>query len=70
MPVDNLRKDRSQKSCALLVSEQPFFTACFRGLVSHYQGGNMAASRQAWCRQGWEFYIFTWKLLEDWLLGS
>ena len=25
----------------------------------------MAASRQAWCRRSWEFYIFIWRLLAD-----
>jgi hypothetical protein len=36
------------------------------GWVNYHQGGNMAASRQAWCRRSWEFYI--WRLLvEDWL---
>ena len=47
----------------------------FRGLVHYHQGGNMAASRQAWARQawarqGWELYIFTWRLLGNWLPGS
>jgi hypothetical protein len=35
----------------------------FRGSV-HYQGKNMAASRQAWHRS-WEFYIFIWRLLAE-----
>ena len=30
-----------------------------------HQGGNMAASRQAWRRQNWEFYIFIWSLLTE-----
>jgi hypothetical protein len=25
----------------------------------------MAASRQAWCKRCWEFYIFIWRLLAD-----
>jgi hypothetical protein len=38
---------------------------------SLYQGENMAASRQTWCRRSWETYIFIWRLLaEYWLLGS
>jgi hypothetical protein len=28
----------------------------------------MAASRQACCRQSWEFYIFTWRLIEEYWL--
>jgi hypothetical protein len=30
----------------------------FRGSVQYHQGGNMTASRQAWCRRSGEFYIF------------
>jgi hypothetical protein len=42
----------------------------FRGSVCYYQGSSMAASRQAWRRRSWEFYIFIWRLLvEDWFLG-
>jgi hypothetical protein len=33
----------------------------FRGSV-YCQGRRMAASRQAWCRRNWEFYIFIWRL--------
>jgi hypothetical protein len=29
-----------------------------RGSVQDHQGGNMVASRQAWFRRSWEFYIF------------
>jgi hypothetical protein len=40
----------------------------FRGSVHYHQGGSMAVSRQAWCRQSWEFYVFIQRLLvEDWL---
>jgi hypothetical protein len=42
----------------------------FRGSVHYHQGRNMAASRQAWWRWSWEFYIFIWRSLEDWLPGS
>ena len=43
----------------------------FRGSVHQHQGGSRAASRQAWCRRSWEFYIFIWRpLAEDWLPGS
>jgi hypothetical protein len=39
--------------------------------VHYHTGGSMAASRQAWYRQSWEFYISIWRLLvEDWLPGS
>jgi hypothetical protein len=34
----------------------------FRYSVHYDQGSNMAASRQAWCRMNWEFYIFIWSL--------
>jgi len=43
----------------------------FRDSVHYHQGRNMAASRQAWCRQRWEFYIFIWRLLvENWPPGN
>jgi hypothetical protein len=42
----------------------------FRG-SDYHQGRSMAASRQAWCRRSWDFYIFIWRLLaEYWLPGS
>jgi hypothetical protein len=31
---------------------------------------NMAAFRQTWCRQNWEFYIFIWSLLEEYWLQA
>jgi hypothetical protein len=38
-----------------------------RGSVHYHQGGSMAASRQAWHRQSWEFYVFIQRqLVEDW----
>ena len=43
----------------------------FRGSVHYHQGRSMAASRQAWCRRSWEFYVFIQRLLvEDWLPGN
>jgi hypothetical protein len=48
-----------------------FHWGWLRDSVHYHQGRNMAASRQAWCRRSWEFYIFIWRLLvEDWLPGS
>jgi hypothetical protein len=39
-------------------------------LSVHYHQGK-ATSRQAWCRQSWEFYIFIWRLIvKDWFPGS
>jgi len=43
----------------------------FRGSVHYHQGRSLVASKQAWCRRSWEFYIFIWRLLwKDWLPGS
>jgi hypothetical protein len=43
----------------------------FGGSVHYHQSGSMVASRQAWCRRSWEFYIFIWRLLwGDALPGS
>jgi hypothetical protein len=40
----------------------------FRGSGHYHQGRSMTASRQAWHRQSWEFYVFIQRLLvEDWL---
>jgi hypothetical protein len=37
----------------------------FRGSVHYHQGKSMAVSRQALCRQSWEFYILFWRLLAE-----
>jgi hypothetical protein len=43
----------------------------FGGSIHYHQGVSMAASRQAWYRRSWEFYVFIQRLLvEDWLLGN
>jgi hypothetical protein len=35
------------------------------------KGAYITASRQAWCRRSWDFYIFIWRLLaECWFPGS
>jgi hypothetical protein len=41
----------------------------FRGSVNYHQGRNMAASRQAWRRKSWEFYIFIQKQAGEDLLS-
>jgi hypothetical protein len=42
-----------------------------RGSVHYHQGESMAASRQAWHRRSWEFYVFIQRLLvEDWFQAT
>jgi hypothetical protein len=40
--------------CVMKILQIQFCSVC------HHQGGSRAASRQTWCRQSWEFYIFIW----------
>jgi hypothetical protein len=41
-----------------------------QSLVHYHQGRNMGASRQAWCRRSWEFYVLFQTQTEDWLPES
>ena len=51
-------EDKYAECMEMLHEAQEELKNRFRGSVHYHQGGNMAASRQAWYRRSWEFYIF------------